>query len=198
MLPQISLDQSLDPLSDLARQILRFNSPAAYTKLVPAGSGSDEIRKVLKDVTPKQLLSVPIKDESEARCILSALYLWHDCLDESHTISQSISTATGSFWHAIMHRREGDFANSKYWYARCQNHPALPIIAAQVNTFVSTLPADKTILRITQSGFNPDAFVDFAQQSHTNPHTDQYRLAVSLQQIEWRCLFDYSVRQASG
>src|SRR2546430_6689730 len=36
----------------------------------------------------------------------SAALLWHDYLDESHSISQSIETAEGSFLHGIMHRRE--------------------------------------------------------------------------------------------
>ena len=40
-------------------------------------------------------------------------------------MSQGIDTPAGSFWHAIMHRREGAFGNSKCWWRRPGPHPAL-------------------------------------------------------------------------
>ena len=46
----------------------------------------------------------------------AGLWLLHDFLDQSHTISQDLETKEGSFWHAIMHRREPDASNSKYWW----------------------------------------------------------------------------------
>lgn len=55
----------------------------------------------------------------------SLLYLLAGDLDASHTISQSIDTADGSFLHGIMHRREGDFSNAKYWFRRVGKHPVL-------------------------------------------------------------------------
>ena len=55
-----------------------------------------------------------VVDEDAARCCLSALWLWHDFLDESHAISQEIETTDGSFWHAIMHRREPDYGNRSH------------------------------------------------------------------------------------
>src|SRR5687768_10504407 len=59
-----------------------------------------------------------VRDRDMARACLAGLWLYHDFLDESHTLSQCIDTPSGSYWHAIMHRREGDFANSKYWFRR--------------------------------------------------------------------------------
>ena len=57
-----------------------------------------------------------IVDSSMAAACHSGLWLLHNYLDESHQISQEISSATGSFWHGIMHRREADFSNAKYWF----------------------------------------------------------------------------------
>ncbi len=64
-----------------------------------------------------------VVDHLLARCCIAGLWLLHDFLDESHAISQQIPTSTGSYWHAIMHRREGDFSNAKYWFRRVADHP---------------------------------------------------------------------------
>jgi hypothetical protein len=55
--------------------------------------------------------------------LASGLWLYVDDLDRSHAISQGIPNAAGSFWHGIMHRREGDFSNSHYWMRRAESHP---------------------------------------------------------------------------
>jgi hypothetical protein len=57
--------------------------------------------------------------------LISGLWLYVDDLGRSHTVSQSIETPAGSFWHGIMHRREGDFGNSHYWMHRAAAHPLL-------------------------------------------------------------------------
>ena len=57
--------------------------------------------------------------------LCSALWLYVNDLDRSHTMSQGIEGSTGSFWHGIMHRREGDFSNSHYWFNKVGDHPAM-------------------------------------------------------------------------
>ena len=64
-----------------------------------------------------------VRDREMARACLAALWLYHDFLDESHRISQSLHGREGSYWHGIMHRREGDYANAKYWFRRVGAHP---------------------------------------------------------------------------
>src|SRR5688572_32618825 len=66
------------------------------------------------------------RDEAMARCCLAGLWLAFDFLDESHRISQDIETPSGSYWHGIIHRREPDYANSKYWFRRAGRHAIFP------------------------------------------------------------------------
>ncbi|MEM9644697.1 MAG: hypothetical protein AAF989_06875 [Planctomycetota bacterium] len=55
--------------------------------------------------------------------IKSALWLLAGELDRSHDISQNLKSPSGSFLHGIMHRREGDFGNAKYWFRTAGDHP---------------------------------------------------------------------------
>ncbi|HEV8378322.1 MAG TPA: hypothetical protein VGP99_05695 [Tepidisphaeraceae bacterium] len=187
-----------DDLSPFARQILGLDLSDSYRLLVLRGEGNADAKKLLSSATPKQMLSGLMRSEDDAHAMLAGLWLWHDWLDDSHRISQSLNSATGSFWHAIMHRREGDFSNSQYWYARCQNHPVLQQMANQVGQILHSLPADKTLLRLMSGGWNPNAFVDFVQSVEQDERNPKHAAAISLQQLEWRLLFDHSTRAAAG
>lgn len=184
-----------DTLSPLAHQVLELN-PSAYTKLVVRGPGNPRAKEMLSDVSAMSLFSPGVgQAHPRAAEALAGLWLWHDWLDESHTISQSLHDATGSYWHAIMHRREGDFSNSKYWYARVGRHPSLDVLANQVGAILHSQPADKGLLRITAGGWNSNALVDLVEAVCERPDDDpQRQIAVKLQQLEWRVLFDYCVR----
>src|SRR2546429_286802 len=63
--------------------------------------------------------------------IRAAILLWHDHLDASHRIAQDLPGADGSYLHAIMHRREPDYGNAKYWFHRVGKHPCFPELAGK-------------------------------------------------------------------
>src|SRR5689334_717988 len=95
-------------------------------RLPELGPGSPDAaarRQLAALSVEKMFAGQRIADTDAARCCLSALWLWHDFLDESHAISQEIHTIDGSYWHGIMHRREPDFGNAKYWFRRVPSHP---------------------------------------------------------------------------
>src|SRR5262245_31217087 len=68
-------------------------------------------------------------DRRLADCCRAGLWLAFGFLDQSHEISQGIETAEGSYWHALMHRREPDFGNSKYWFRQLGTHPVYAELA---------------------------------------------------------------------
>ena len=117
-----------------------FN-PAAYgpvvagllsTERVPVlgpGSPVSAARAKLRAFDPKTGLGRPVTDTNAARACHSGLCLLFDHLDESHSISQDLHTSEGSFWHAVMHRREPDAWNSKYWWRKVGSHPVIDTLA---------------------------------------------------------------------
>lgn len=90
----------------------------AMNALVPKKGAGDKLRAVVRSVIKSPLLA-------NNPALQSGLWLYVDELDLSHDISQTMKDATGSYWHGIMHRREGDFSNSHYWFAQTGNHPAM-------------------------------------------------------------------------
>jgi hypothetical protein len=138
-----------------------------------------------------------VVDHDMAAVCRAGLWLLHDFIDESHEISQSIETTTGSFWHGIMHRREGDFSNAKYWFHRVGQHPVYEALGHEALRIGIKLSADDVAVRrlIVGDTWNPSAFVDLcsAAVAGRNASTELCR---HIQQCEWRLLFDYGYREA--
>ncbi|MEQ8211846.1 MAG: hypothetical protein RH917_18760 [Lacipirellulaceae bacterium] len=130
-----------------------------------------------------------IADAEMARCVLSGVWLLHDFLDESHTFSQAIHTSEGSFWHGIMHRREGDFSNAKYWFRNAGDHPAYSLIAARV---ANEVEGGESLLSGTD--WEPFDFVDACQAALRTG--EQATACLHAQQIEWEVLFDHCYQAA--
>jgi hypothetical protein len=184
-------EQTLSPLA----WNLREATAETYSKLVVSGGTPAAAAELLASVKPEQLLTSKPISPAYTQALLAALWLWHDGLDECHRIVQQSTdgpaTPTYSFWHAIMHRREGDFSNSKYWYARAGSHPIVASLKAKAGTIINRAPADKTLLRLTNGEWDPNLFVDFTESladDQTNPF---YEVAVELQRMEWLALFEY-------
>jgi len=62
---------------------------------------------------------------SAAPLIKAGLHLLNDDIHNCHIIAQEHENPDGNYWHAILHRREPDYWNSKYWYKRVGNHPVI-------------------------------------------------------------------------
>lgn len=192
-----SNDIQLDYLSATGRRLLRFETADAYEKLVIRGNGNLDARAVLDSVRAEDLINGEVKHPEAAQSALAGLWIWHGWIDLAHPIVQEMHTPIGSAWHAIVHRLEGDFSNSQYWYRRAGELPIDAAIASNVARVTDQMPVNKALFALTVRGWNPTAFVDLVEEAHTKPADDpHYRTCVQIQQIEWRLLFDHCVRSA--
>lgn len=140
-----------------------------------------------------------IVDQSMADACVSGAWLFNDFLETSHTISQGIETPTGSYWHAIMHRREPDASNAKYWFRRVGDHPVYPTLAVQAGELIRSVgeEAGKAAALLSASEWDPDRFVDLCEQVRGRGGAAE-RLCEQIQRLEWEILFDFSYAHATG
>ncbi|MEX2139297.1 MAG: hypothetical protein WD894_08555 [Pirellulales bacterium] len=149
----------------------------AAAPLNPLGPGRPN-RELLSRLENRPLDQIfadrPIPDRAMAQATLAGLYLLADDLDASHEISQSIHTPTGSYWHGIMHRREPDYGNAKYWFHRVGRHPVFESVAAAANDTRAKMRAEDERLTTassdlryleTVSEWDSDRFVDLCAQA---------------------------------
>jgi hypothetical protein len=137
-------------------------------------------------------------DLDAARCCLSALWLWHDFLDESHAISQEIDSIDGSYWHAIMHRREPDYGNAKYWFRRVPRHAVFDPLAKAAAALASNTTLDGPAEYLAaQTKWDASRFVDLCE-SIARGQSQCEQLASEVARLEWQMLFDHCYREAIG
>jgi hypothetical protein len=140
-----------------------------------------------------------LADVDAARCCLSGIWLLHNYLDESHSISQDIASAEGSYWHAIMHRREPDYGNAKYWFRRVGTHPIDVDLAAEARRLAAveqSLDPQAQFLA-EETPWDAFRFVDLCE-SVARGKSSARDLCLAVARIEWQLLFDYCYRQALG
>ncbi len=137
-----------------------------------------------------------IRDRDMASACLAGLWLYHDFLDESHAISQDIHTTTGSYWHGVLHRREPDYSNAKYWFRKVGDHPIFePLAAAAAEIHATDEPHSSAAFLGKQAGWDPFAFFDLCEASLAGRSPCEM-LCRQIQQKEWEILFDYCFRKA--
>lgn len=165
-------------LEPFASDVLELFAPklrVAIEEAAPAslsdGPRNSDLIDLLNDpAIAQQLVDVP--EHRQPEC-LSGLWLLAGDIDRSHTISQDISNSEGSFLHGIMHRREGDYGNAKYWFRRVGSHPVFDQLA-----------------EMSSSYGDPVEFVDACSLAARGKGAD-YDECVHLQWVEWQALMAY-------
>ena len=169
-------------------QLLELIATPTLPELGP-GPRKEVSRPVELDRLLGQLGVLGSLPKSAVQLIRATIYLWHDQLDESHSISQSIDGSDGSYVHGIMHRREPDYSNARYWFNRVGEHACFPTLAEQATRILSSAPAlQKQLIR--SGKWNAFGFIDACE--HASEETSS--LLREVQAAEFKILLDHFLK----
>jgi hypothetical protein len=128
-----------------------------------------------------------IGDAKTFALIRGALFYAVDDLDSAHRIFQGNSSDLGSYWHGMMHRREGDFDNARYWFRRAGRLPIFDRMHGEAAAFSPTMAK--------QLSWDAYLLTGMCEQAK-HGDTEAIPECVRLQRVEFEQLLDYCWRQS--
>jgi hypothetical protein len=138
-----------------------------------------------------------VRDPRAAAACRAGLWLRFDFFEEAHAISQDLPTTEGSYWHAILHRREPDPGNAKYWFRRVGRHPVFELLREAAARLAPERVESADAL-LDRTPWDPYAFVDLCENARAKGPSSLLELCLAVQWCEWDLLFEHCWRQMIG
>jgi len=171
-------------------------------------------KRVTDEALDAQIAALPLEqlagNRTAALALKAGLHLWNGSLDRSHAIAQDIETATGSYWHGIMHRMEGDYGNAKYWFRLVGSHPAMASLPDALRSALREAEAGGASASISGNAagerlqaaagkptWDPYGFIDAVMAAERGQGSEAVRMLLEkVQHAELALLAVYSANQA--
>ena len=168
-------------------------NPDLLRKLTPTEPLGWDLPEKIRDASDETISGgMEIADPKMFALVRGALLNAVDALDDAHRIFQEDPSDLGSYWHGVMHRREGDFDNARYWFRRAGRLPIsdrMHAAAAQVSANMAK-----------QTSWDASLLTGLCEQAKFGD-TEAIPECVRLQRVEFDELLAYcwrkSVRQVT-
>jgi hypothetical protein len=163
----------------------------------PPGLGPDSRPGITGLQTLNHRLDEALRDaplpHASVELVRALVLLWHDYLDASHSISQRVDTEDGAYLHGMMHRREPDYWNAKYWFRQAGRHRISPSLAKRAAALLEAANEPGLRDKLVPGGeWDPFAFVDACEQAEKLAHSASVRQTLrAVQAAEFALLLDY-------
>ena len=156
-------------------------------------------QRALAGLTAEDLFEgASIVDPATADAVLAALWLRFDDLEAAHEVVNRIENETGYLWHGILHRREGDYPNARYWVHRAGNYPIYPYLAQGMAAILANMESlNAEAMKSQIKTWDSMYFVKLCERA-VEEGGDFEKFCQQVQDLEWNLFFNYCYQSAIG
>jgi hypothetical protein len=163
-------------------------NPGLLGKLMPAEPLDWELPGKIRDATDAVLSGgKEMEDPRMFTLVRGGLFYAADALDDAHRIFQEGPGDLASYWHGMVHRREGDFDNARYWFSRAGQLPIFDRMHGAAANLSSNMAK--------QSSWDAYLLTGMCEQAKFGDR-DAIPECVRLQRVEFDAMLDYCWRQS--
>ncbi len=176
----------METYSDLIERVLLMDP--LLDKLQPADISNRDLWRRIREADDTELAGgKSIGDPELFALVRGGVNYALDDLDGCHAFFQDAPGDLAAYWHGMMHRREGDFDNARYWFRRAGQMPFFGALHGKA------APLSDVVAR--QLSWDPYLFTGQCEQARFGAVELSDELA-KLQRAEFDVVFDYTWRQA--
>jgi hypothetical protein len=173
------------PYSPFIDRLLR--DPELLTKLIPTETLHRAERDRVRQSDDQTIAGEQTTVRAPAFALVRGGLLYAlDAIHEAHVLFQDAAGDLAAYWHGMMHRREGDFDNARYWFRRAGTQPFFAVAHAAAAAHSADMAR--------QMSWDPYLFTGQCEQAKFGAENVAELLA--LQRVEFETAFDYTWRQA--
>ena len=167
-----------------------YPAPAGLPVPVNPPRGDDEIYSLVSGTDWRQALQLG----SDRLVRAGALWLY-GFLDEAHRLTQQDSSSEGAYWHALVHRSEGDFNNALYWFHRAGAHPVQARLKTRVREAMKGWSREGWQTLVEGPRWEPARLVELCKRS-ARGELAQPAVLREVARIEYNLLMEHVLAQA--
>ncbi len=143
----------------------KFRDGLATLPLIHQATHTDhQLVDILQHTSMEDFWETPIQNRTHAIIVQAGLQMIAGEWDQAHNLVQNLETTEAWYWHGILHRREPDTSNARYWFRRLPTHPvfeALSLKLREKGSFSSVM---------SKSGrWEPMQFIEACSIAQDNP-----------------------------
>lgn len=143
--------------------------------------------------------ALPQADAETIERVRALVWLWQDHSEEAHEAVQDLHDRESSWIHAILHRREPDYSNARYWFHRVGQPAAYATLGDRVKAWLKTSGDNSLLKEVMPNGKWDGLGMVAACEASDIESEDQPRIRalIQIQVLEFRMVLEQLI-SASG